>query len=77
MAIPFALSKDGIEMQFATNHVGMHSVHLTAWLIRCVYGFSLFQFSNHIAMYSNLLGTKRLCCCCIAMYSTGKSSTLT
>jgi hypothetical protein len=28
MAIPFALSKDGIEMQFATNHVGMDSIHL-------------------------------------------------
>jgi hypothetical protein len=27
MAIPFALSKDGIEMQFATNYVGTYSTY--------------------------------------------------
>uniref|UniRef100_A0A453GZA2 Uncharacterized protein n=1 Tax=Aegilops tauschii subsp. strangulata TaxID=200361 RepID=A0A453GZA2_AEGTS len=29
MATPFSLSKDGIEMQFATNHVGMHDYQQT------------------------------------------------
>jgi hypothetical protein len=28
MAIPFALSKDSIEMQFATNHVGTRSTYI-------------------------------------------------
>jgi len=26
MATPFSLSKDGIELQFATNHIGMSSI---------------------------------------------------
>jgi len=44
MATPFELSKDGIEIQFATNHVGMHSIiHTLDCLVNmlCMHAFLL------------------------------------
>ena len=50
MATPFSLSKDGIEMQFATNHVGMIITNPpSTWLaderVTPIYSVSLEQCS--------------------------------